>query len=135
MEKLRDAFKIATGASSRHNRALREVRDWASTVRKFITIYGLAEGDDLGQLLGNIGDAKFDLTAIAYTSRPVIKKARRIMGFDVPALIKALVGNVESMRLILISPSLQEERLKQAISGLNASFENLNEAITTTGFR
>ncbi|OGO44457.1 MAG: hypothetical protein A2Z05_07365 [Chloroflexi bacterium RBG_16_60_22] len=135
MEKLRDNFNFLTGASSRHNRALREVRDWAATVRKLITTYGLAEGGDLAPLLGNIGGAKFDLTGIAYTGRPMIKKAGKIIGFDFTVLIRALVENVENLRLILIRPSLQEERLEQAVSSLNRSFDNLDIAITGTGFK
>jgi len=97
--------------------------------------YGLAEGGDLAPLLGNIGGAKFDLTGIAYTGRPMIKKAGKIIGFDFTVLIRALVENVENLRLILIRPSLQEERLEQAVSSLNRSFDNLDIAITGTGFK
>lgn len=138
MGKLRtllDTFNVLAGISARHNRALRDVRDWAIAVQKLISEYNLCDSTNSNLLLKNSGKAKFDLTAIAYKARPLIKTAKNIKDTEVSSLIAELHDNVENMRRILINRALQEDKLKTVVPGLCASFEKLNKAISDIEYK
>lgn len=132
---LSNTFNLLTGISARHNRALRDVRDWVITVQIFISEYNLYDSTNLKSLLKNSGKAKFDLTAIAYKARPLIKTANNIKGTDVSPLIAELNDHVENMRRILIHRSLQKGKLNTVITSLRASFKKLSEAISDIEYK
>lgn len=138
MGKLRtllDTFNVLAGVSTRHNRALRDVRDWAITVEKFISVYNLSGSTNFDLLLKNSGKAKFDLTAIAYKARPLIRTAKNIKDTDVSPLIVDLNNNIENMRRILINRTLQKDKLGTVTASFCASFEKLSEVISDIEYK
>jgi hypothetical protein len=135
LKTLSNTFNLLTGISGRHNRALRDVRDWAITVQMFISEYNLYDSTDFNSLLTNSGKAKFDLTAIAYKARPLIKRAKKIKSTDVLSLITELNDNIENMRRILLNRALQENKLNTIVPSLCDSFEKLSETISDIEYK
>jgi hypothetical protein len=128
-------FNRMTGAAARHNRALDEIRDWAKTVEKFIVAYGLdEEGAGLAGLLDSRGDAKFDLTGIAFKGRGLVDRAKDVRDKRVAPLVAGIVENVEGTRRFLINPSLQRDRLDKSVADLCANFTALSEALEEIEF-
>jgi hypothetical protein len=130
MNKMGSMFNRLTGAAARHNRALVDVKDWAATVEKFLVGYGLIDEDsDLGLLLGNGGDAKFDLTGIAYTGRGLTARCREVKDKRVAPLVAGIVKNVENIRRYLMNPTIQLERLTETVAVLRTFFQTLNATL------
>jgi hypothetical protein len=130
MSRMGSIFNRMTGAAARHNRALGEVKDWAAVVERFLVGYGLIEdGGDLGLMLGNSGDAKFDLTGIAYTGRGLVARSREVKDKRVAPLLAVMVNNVENIRRYLMTPSIQEENLIEKVAELRASFQTLHAVL------
>jgi len=127
---LLEAMKVLTGISTQHNKALRDVRDWAVTIREFLHLYDLYGNNSLNSLSKNIGDVKFDLISITYKGRPLIKAARKIKGKDISPLIVKLDDSLENFRRVLINPALRATKLNEAVLGLRMSFEELHDALT-----
>ena len=135
MNKIGSMFNRLTGAAARHNRALGEVDEWHAKVEKFLGTYGLLKGKAaLGNLLENCGDAKFDLTGIAYSGRGMATKARDIKDKNIAPLVAGIVDNVENIRRYLMNPSLQMEILTKAVSELRASYKKLHGIISKTTY-
>ena len=120
-----------TGASGRHNKALRDISDWLANVQKFLTGYDLYGGDDLDVLLQKNGEAKLDLTSMSYNGRPLLPHAKKIKGADVTPLMEDIITAIEELRRYLINPSLQGEKMKQSALSLRSSFEKLRDALST----
>ncbi len=128
-EAISGALKLLSGITTRHNKALREVNEWAGAIQKFLTTYDLYGSPDGNRLLENTGNAKFDLTAIAYKGRPLINRARRIKGKEISPLVSEILTGVENLRKILINPTLQGETASNTITNLLASHEKLRQTI------
>lgn len=124
-----ETLKVLTGISTQHNRALRDVRDWTTKVREFLSLYDLYGNYSLNSLSKNIGDVKFDLIDITHKGRPLIKVAKKIRGKQVSPLVVKLNDSVENLRRVLINPSLRAARLNEAVLGLRLSFEELQDAL------
>jgi hypothetical protein len=140
MGKLRTFFDIinsVTGTSTRHNRALRDLKDWAATVQRFLATYNLYGSPDLDLdlLLSNIGEAKFDLTAIAYQARPLVKTAGKIKGQKFSPLISELNDRIENIRRALINPSFYDTKLRNEILSLRKSFKKLQGALSVIEYK
>ena len=130
MSRMESIFYRLTGTASRHNRSLREVKDWAWTVEKFLRTYGIwTSKGGLGGLLKSSGDAKFDLTGIDHHGRDMVDRAREIMDRGIEPLVAKTVEDVEVVRKCLISPSLRNEKLPEAVAELRSSFKKLNGAL------
>jgi hypothetical protein len=130
MSKMGSIFNRMTGAAARHNRALDEVKDWLETVERFLVGYGLIEdGADLSLLLGNSGDAKFDLTGISYTGRGIAARSGDVRDKRVTPMLTEIINNVETIRRCLMNPSLQAERLSGSVEAMRASFQELQEML------
>jgi hypothetical protein len=130
MSRMGSIFNRMTGVAARHNRALGEVKDWASVVERFLVGYGLMEdGSDLGLMLGNSGDAKFDLTGIAYTGRGLTARSGEIRDKRVAPLLAVMVNNVENIRRYLMTPSIQAENLAEKVAELRASFQTFRAVL------
>jgi hypothetical protein len=125
-----DALNSLAGVSTRHNRALRDVKDWSATIQKFLSEYNLYGSPSLDTLLENIGKAKVDLTSIAYRAHPLIKATKHIKGKQVSPLITELVEAVESLRRALIHASKYDTNLGKDVLGLRTSFEKLQETLS-----
>jgi hypothetical protein len=129
-ESISGIFNVVTGASGRHNKALRDVNDWAATVQKFLNTYELYGSSSYTALLDNVGSAKFDLTGIAYNGRPVIDIAKKIKGADMPAIITDVINSLENLRRFLIHPDKQEEKVDDSVDNLRTSYEKLQDTIS-----
>lgn len=125
-----DTLNSLTGISARHNRALRDVRDWTATVQRFLAVYNLYGRPAFDSLFKNAGEAKVDLIAIGYKARPLIEKAKNIKGKQVSPLVAALTENAENLRRALSSPSLRYTTARKAIPGFLRSFEELQDALS-----
>ncbi|MFC1942580.1 hypothetical protein ACFLWU_05115 [Chloroflexota bacterium] len=130
-----DQVNVFTGASTRHNRALNEVRDMAETVQGFLTTYNLYGNADLKSLFENIGDAKFDLTAIAYRCRLLIKTSTSIKSGKVSIGVNELFDSIENLRRIMSNPALLDTKLEEAVLGLRVSFEKMQDALSDIEFK
>lgn len=113
---------------------MRDVKDWTTTVQRFFSTYDLYGNPSFDSLFINIGEAKFDLTAIAYRARLLIKTANNIKGQhkgqQVSPLNAELTDRVEDLRRALINPSLRDAKVSQVTPGLLMSFEKLQDAIS-----
>jgi hypothetical protein len=133
MGKLRviiDALNLLTGRTRRHNRALRNIRDWAATVQKFLSEYQLYGNSNIGFLLENTRTANFDLTAMGHKGNVLIKPASKIRNTQVSPLLTRVVDEIENMRRALMSPTLRSTRLPEVVSRLRVSFEKLQEKLS-----
>ena len=133
MNKLRtifDTLNYLTGISRRHNRALRDIKDWAMTVQRFLTLYDLYGSSNFDTLFKNIGEAKFDLTAIVHKARPLIRTAKNIKSPLVSPLLTELVTGVESLRRTLIINSLSDKELSEVMQNLLVPFEQLQDTLS-----
>jgi len=130
MSKMESIFYRLTGVAGRHNRSLRDVNDWAATVEKFLRTYGQWRSNaGLDVLLESSGDAKFDLTGIDHNGRVMVVRAREIMDRSIEPLVAKTVDDVAVIRKCLISPSLKNEKLPEAVAELRADFKKLNGAL------
>ena len=125
-----------TGRNSRHNRALRDVTDWAGTIQEFLATYNLQEGSiNFDSILENIGKAKFDLTTITYRTREIIKTAKNVKGTSIPPLIEEILHNLEDIRRALINPALGSAVIRRLIPELCESFGKLQYAISDIEYK
>ena len=128
-EKITGIFNVLTGASSRHNRALREVSEWAATVQKFLNGYDLYGKTTPEVLIDKIGEAKIDLTSIAYNGRPLMDTAKKMKGPDISPLVSNIITSVENLRRFLIKPTVQSEKVTDSIKNLRSSYEKLRDTL------
>ncbi|MFQ5996343.1 MAG: hypothetical protein ACE5KP_01790 [Dehalococcoidales bacterium] len=125
-----------TGRSRRHNRAIRDVTDWAGTIQEFFARYNLQEGStNFDSILENIGEAKFDLTTITYRTREVIKTAKNIKGTSISPLIEEILHKLEDIRRALINPALSSAVIRRLIPELYESFAKLQDAISEIEYK
>jgi hypothetical protein len=103
-------------------------------VQKFLTLYDLYGSPNFDSLSKNIGEAKFDLTAIAHKARPLIHTAKNIKSPQVSPLITELSTSVENLRRALIVPSIHDEELSEVVQRLLASFEKLQDALSAAEY-
>jgi hypothetical protein len=134
MKSILNTFNLLSGITSRHNRALAEVKDWTESVKYFLTTYDLYGKPGFDTLLKKIGNAKFDLTSIAYNGRPMVARAKNIKVEGITKQVKDLVDNMESLRRYLMKPSIQSDRLAKGIRNLRSSFETLRDVLAKTEY-
>jgi hypothetical protein len=134
MNSIIKTFNLLTGRTSRYNRTLRLVRDWAAKVQEVLTTYELIDSTDFKKLLQDTGDAKFDLTSISYKGRPLINKANVIKDRDISRLVADIVDETDSIRRYLMNPSLQIDRLGKGVRNLCVSFKFLRDELSRTEY-
>lgn len=133
---LLNTFNSLTGISRRHNQALRDVADWSTTVQAFLLKYNLKEGSfNLGSVLENIGEAKFDVTTITHRARDVSAVAKNIKGTMISPLIKEIIDEFGNIRRALINPALGITILRQDIPKLHESFKKLKDSISAIDYK
>ena len=131
-----DTFYSWTGRSRRHNRALRDVRDWSAAVQQVLERYNLQEGSsDFGSVFENIGEAKLDLTTITYQTSEIIEIAKNVKGTRISPLIEEMHSHFADVRRALINPALSNEILDGVVSKLQESFKKLQDAISDIEFK
>ena len=136
LESLLYTFNSLTGRSRRHNRALRDVTEWLSTIQELFTKYNLHEGgSNLDSILENRGRIQFELISITYKARGIIKIARNIKGVKVSPIVNEIIEELENVRIALINPALSHPRLIKAISELRNSFRKLEDAISEIEYK
>ena len=138
MDKLNPILGIlnsVTGRNTRHNKALRDVRDWTVTVQEIITTYDLYGSSTFDKLLKNIGDVKFDFTRIVHKARFLIKTSRDIKGESVSQPIEELIESIEDLRRVLSNASLHHTKLSPAIQSLCTSFEKLQDTLSDIEYK
>ena len=138
MEKLKafsDVFDSLTGRAKRHNQALRDVIDWSTTIHDFLTKYKVEESHNLDLILEHIGEAKFDLTNIAYKARAIIPISKNIKGPKVSSLIEEIMRCLEEIRRLLIHPDLNRTRLVPMLNKICELYKNLQDSILETKYK
>ena len=126
-----DFLNWLTGKNARHNRALRDVRDWADTVQKFLSDYQLRGGPDPGILTDNISQANFDLIAMSHKGNNLAAAATRISHARISPLLIQVIGEIENTRRALMNPTYRTTTLPEVVSRLCVSFEKLREKLST----
>jgi hypothetical protein len=119
-----------TGRSARHNRALRDIRDWTATVKQFLNDYELYGSQDTGILLKNISQANFDLIAMSHKGGRLVPAAASISHAHVFPLLVKVIDEVENTRRTLMNPASRDIRLPEVVTGLCVSFEKLQEKLS-----
>jgi len=138
MEKLKafsDIFDSLTGRAKRHNRALRDVLDWSTTIHDFLTKYDVEASHNLDLILEHISEVKFDLTNIAYKARAIIPISKNVKGTKVSSLIEEIMRNLEEFRRLLIHPDLNRTRLEPMLPKICELFKNLQDSILETKYK
>jgi hypothetical protein len=125
-----DILNWLTGRSARHNRALRNIREWAATVQKFLTEYQLYGSPDVNVLLKNLSQAKFDLIDMSHKGHPLAMAAARISHARVSPLLIRVIDEVDNTRRAMMNPSLRVTTLPEVVSRLRISFEKLQEKLS-----
>ena len=137
MERLKPVvnfFDSLTGRARRHNRALRDVLDWSTTIHDFLSKYDAERSHKLDLILEHIGEVKFDLTNITYKARGIIPIVRDIKGKKMSAIVEEIVGNLEEFRILLIRPNINRTRLEPMLVRVCELFNNLQDAILETEY-
>ena len=136
LESLLYTFNSLTGRSRRHNRALRDVTEWLSTIQELFTKYNLHEGgSNLDSILENRGRIQFELISITYKARGIIKIARNIKGVKVSPIVNEIIKELEDVRIALINTALSHPRLIKAIPELRDSSRKLEDAISEIEYK
>ena len=128
---LSDTFNSLTGRSRRHNEALRDITELSAAIQRFYSIYNLQEkSSKFESLLAKIGDAKFDLTNLAYHTRLMIKSSKDIKGETISPIIDEILNELENFRRALMNPALRNTHLRKAVSELHNSMTNLRDKLS-----
>jgi hypothetical protein len=138
MERLKpvvNLYNSLTGRAGRHNRALRDVLDWSTTIHDFLAKYKIERNPNLDLILEHIGEVKFDLTNITYKARAIIPVAKNIKGAKVSSLIEEIMRNMEEFRRLLIRPDINRTRLVPILSKVSELFKNLQDSILETKYK
>jgi hypothetical protein len=85
-------------------------------------------------LLENVGNAKFDLTGLAYNGRPLVNVAAKIKGADVASMLTDVITGLESLRRFLINPEMQTDKVIDSADNLRVTYEKLQETIDNTDY-
>ena len=129
-------FNSLTGRSGRHNRALRDVTEWLSTVQELLIEYNLhEEGSNLDSMLENLGKVQFELISITHKARGIIKIVNNIKGAKVSPLVIEITDELENVRRALINPALSHQKLIKAIPELRNSFQKLKDVISEIEYK
>jgi hypothetical protein len=126
-----DILNWLTGKKARHNRALREVRDWTDTVQKFLSDYKLPDSAGTDTLIENISQANFDLIALSHKGNNLAATANRISRARVWPLLIQVIGEIENTRRALMNPTFRVTTLPDVVSRLCISFEKLRAKLAT----
>jgi hypothetical protein len=119
-----------TGKSRRHNRALRDIKDWTATVQKFLNDYQLYGSSDTDTLLNSVSQANFDLINTSYRGNNLASAATRISQARISPLLLSVTEGLENTRRTLMNPTSRRTRLPEVVSGLCVSFEKLQEKLS-----
>jgi hypothetical protein len=125
-----DFLNRLTGRSARHNRALRDIRDWTATVKEFLNSYELYGSQDTDALIKNISQANFDLIALSYKGGHLIPAAASISQANISPLLEKVIDDVDNTRRTLMNPAFRRTRLPEVVAGLCISFEKLQEELS-----
>lgn len=128
-----NTVNLLTGATSRHNKALRGLHDWVDAVRDFLSVYRLYEQPG-AYMLEKSGDAKFDLTSMIYKARslPVVVKNIKAEGLE--DCFAEVTEALEVLRRVLMNQTLQASKLGESSSRLLESFEKLRDKLADVDF-
>ena len=133
---LSDTFNSLIGRSGRHNKALRDITDLLAEIQRFYSIYNLQEeSSKFESLLSKIGDAKFDLTNLAYHTRPMIKSSKDIKGEKFSPIIDEILSELENLRRALMNPALRKTHLRKTVSELHKSVTNLRDKLSEIEYK
>ena len=129
-------FNSLTGQNKQHNRALRDVTEWSSTIQDLLTEYGLQEeGFTLDTLSKDIGKVRFELIGITYRAHGITRIARKIKGANVLPLVNELIDELEEFGRELINPSLNQPRLIKTIPELRNASLKLKDVISEIEYK
>ena len=126
-----DVLNWLTGKSARHNKALRDIRDWADTVEKFITDYKLRGSMGAGTLADNISQANFDIIALGHKGNNLAAAANKISQAEISPLLIQVIGEIENTRRALMNPTFRTTTLPGVVSRLCMSFEKFRDRLST----
>ena len=130
------AVNLFTGRSGRHNRALRDITDLATTIQEFLQRYHLQEESPGFRFLSeDLGTVKVELTTITYHTHPLIKAAKSIMGTEVAPALEEVYNDLEEVRRALINPLRGNTNPGEALAKLHISFQELTNIISETEYR
>ncbi len=125
-----------TRRDERHNRALSEIRDLSVSIKEFFVKYSLQEKKpDFRLILESIGQAKIDVTTIAYRTRTRIKIAKDIKGRDLPPLLEEVHSDLEMVKRALFNPTLANTVLSEVVSKLHKSFKQLINEVSNVDYK
>ena len=127
-----------TGIGNRHNKALRDMKDWAETLRGFLIVYDLYASPNFNLLIEsneNINKAKFDLIYIIYKGRILITEVKNIKGRAFTPLISEIMMYVENLKEVLTNLPLQDVIISEITLGLRKSFEKLKDALSDIEYK
>ena len=129
-------INLFTRRDERHNRALSEIRDLSVAIEEFFVKYRLQEEKpDFRLILQNIGQAKIDVTTIAYKTRTGIKIAKDIKGKDLPPLLEEVHSDLEMVKRALFNPKLANTVLSEVVSKLHKSFKQLINEVSNVDYK
>jgi hypothetical protein len=129
-----DILNWLTGRSIRHNRALRDMQDWAVTVQEFLAGYTLCDSADMSVLLKDSSQANFDLTAMTHKGHLLEAAAARISRTSLAPLLVKVVDDIENTRRVLINPTSRDARLPVVVDALCTSFKKFQEKLSEIDF-
>ena len=133
MAKLESFIRIVnvfTGAATRHNRALREIRDLIKELSDFLTEFGVSK-----KVFGNVVKARIDISTLMYKIRKSEKAFGHIKSKKLMPLLLDVYNNLENVRVDVYNPQKGKVALDKNLSNLNASLEALTSAVSEIEFK
>ena len=129
LESLRKAVNVFTGTATRHNRALREIRDLLKELNNFFVEY-----DTIDKVFEKVVEARVDISTLMYKIRTREKTFKQVKNKQLIPLMMDVYDKLENVRVDVYNPHKGKVYLNENLSNLKASLEALTDAVSHIEF-
>jgi hypothetical protein len=140
MGKLTDLLDMLINLFTRrnkwHNHVLNEMRDLSKAIEEFLVKYNLQEKQfDSKFILESIGQARIDVTTVAYKTLTRIKIVKGIKSKNLPTLLEEVHNNLEMLKRALFNPTLGNAAVDEVVPKLYESSTQLINEVSSIAYK